>query len=186
MNKKFVIALWGVVILITLISSTWFIINSYENKGKYVNGCFFFSKEDYNEKLSAEKNESINKIFSVAKRSEIYIWNSKLELKKGECGIFQIEIKNIHPDDGIFNYSISAFDPLLQRRCGNINEKEAEAWITEGREMENLSINHMKNVLFNVTFTIPENAPACTIRYHLNVYKYGYIYEINIFDLQIQ
>ena len=86
---------------------------------------------------------------------------------------FGFSIRNTDIEDGAFTYEVAVNDPNIREKCG-INANEANAWIVAGGQG---SVNIPKSSIMSdpefVRFRIPTSAPACLVRYGIDVKKDG-------------
>ncbi len=140
------------------------------------------------EGIDAAVKGEINKLFAKdsTKRIIIYPETREISIKKGESSLgFGFAIRNVE-EEGSFSYDINAnsVDPNCPLKL-----PEADLFIALGKRGNNIlipSASIMEEPIF-VRFSIPENAPACKIRYAINVEKNGKIYGSSIdVDLNVK
>lgn len=132
------------------------------------------------EGIDQEIKDQINKLFAEDNTVKISVFpqSRKISIRKGNedpLG-FGFSIRNVENSDGVFRYTVTVDDPNLRTRC-NVNEREAQSYITLGDE-GNVNIGRgqqMDDPIF-VRFRIPETAPPCEVRYAINVKKDGQTY----------
>jgi len=117
--------------------------------------------------------DEINKLFSDSDaKISIYPSSRKIEIKQRTLGDgFAFSVRNVDLNDKEFTYTIevdSNFD--IQEKC-RINEQEANSWldIDSGSFILPRSSQMERADIPLVTYTIPENAPACTVPYRIVV-----------------
>lgn len=136
-----------------------------------VRNIFTGSIENINSIDQAVKTE-INKLFSEDDSRKIVIYppSKLIKIKKGNQDYkgFGFSIRNIYNDLGgkEFNYDITSDG---NTECG-ITGGEATSWIKAGKEgtVALAASSSMDDPEF-VRFLIPDNAPACLVRYFLKV-----------------
>lgn len=117
--------------------------------------------------------DEINKLFSDSDaKISIYPSSRKIEIKQRTQGDgFAFSVRNVDLETKDFAYTIEV-DPNfdIQDKC-RINIQEAESWldIDSGSFILGRSAQMERADIPLVTFTMPENAPACTIPYRIIV-----------------
>lgn len=135
-----------------------------------------------NDKVKGE----INKLFVEDKRTVIYLPNQKAEINQNEDWGVAFGIKNLQrgtAESGRFFYEVSVSDPDVRQKCG-VGERDIESWIVTGRSDE-MTIAPGESYFGIVRFLIPEGAPLCTVRMHIDVKKDNVAYATDFFDVEV-
>ena len=133
------------------------------------------------------KNE-INKLFSADDTKQIIIIpdSKMITLKKGESDAgFGFSIRNTGTEDGVFTYTVKA----TESSCKTVSLDKADSYIALGAQGQDITIapsSIMQDPIF-VRFSVPSTAPACQIRYLVNVQEGGQTYGSSVgIDVTIQ
>lgn len=132
------------------------------------------------------KNE-INKLFTEDKRTVVYLPNQIAKIKQNEDWGVAFGIKNLAKgtaEAGRFHYEVTVSDPDVRQKCG-IGERDIESWIKTGRA-DDAVIAPGQSYFGIVRFLIPENAPLCTVRFHIDVTKDNAAYATEFFDVEVR
>lgn len=147
-----------------------------------------FTGAKYNvDTMNDKVMDEINKLFVEDRKTVIYLANQKAKIQQGDDWGVAFGVKNLRTGEveaQKFSYLVEASDPNIKKKCG-INEVEANSWITTGGED---SINIPPGNIYRgiVRFRIPEIAPLCIIRYHLEVKVEGDVYATDFFDIEVE
>lgn len=131
------------------------------------------------EGIDSAVRAEIDELFAQdsSKKIVVYPASRQINIKKGEDTLgFGFVIRNTG-EEGSFSYDIVA----KETSC-NLRLPEAEGLIAVGRQGSGIlipSATIMDDAIF-VRFDIPDTAPACVIRYSVNVEKGGEIYSSSI------
>ena len=128
----------------------------------------------------------INKLFVEDKRTVVYLPNQIAKIDQNEDWGVAFGIKNLargSAEVGEFSYEVSVSDPDVRTKCG-IDERSIESWIKTGRT-DSMDISPGQSYYGIVRFLIPENAPLCTVRFHLDVKMDGQSYATDFFDIEV-
>jgi len=121
------------------------------------------------------KNE-IQKIFSnEGSKISVYPTSRRITISQGaKSEGFAFSIKNIDVDGHDYTYAVIA-DPEFNYQCGSTfgDDTEAQSWIIAGSGSFSLARGNRIDLPEYVLFTIPENAPPCTVKYNLKVFEDG-------------
>ncbi len=135
-----------------------------------------------NDKVKGE----INKLFVEDKRTVIYLPNQIAKIKQNEDWGIGFGVKNLQrgtAEAGRFRYEVTVSDPDVRRKC-EIGERDIENWIMTGRSDE-MTIAPGQSYFGIVRFLVPEGAPLCTVRLHIDVTKDNTAYATDFFDIEI-
>ena len=136
--------------------------------------------------MNDKVKDEINKLFVEDKRMVVYLPNQIAKIEQNEDWGVAFGIKNLARgtvEVGKFHYEVSVSDPDVKSKCG-IDEKSVEGWMKTGR-VDDMTIAPGENYFGIVRFLIPENAPLCTIRFHLDVTSDGVAYATDFFDVEV-
>jgi hypothetical protein len=112
------------------------------------------------------KNE-INKLFSNEDEITIYPSTRKVEIKQTEGDEVGFGIKNLGSEEDTYSYLIKV---NLGSNCpSSLSEEEAMGWIILGDSEQNIGIESGGFVVRRISFSIPLNAPLCSVRYSLDI-----------------
>ena len=132
------------------------------------------------EGIDAAVRNEIDKLFSADSTKKIVVFPAtrEIRIKKGDDSLgFGFAIRNTGEEDS-FSYDVTAKE--TENNC--LRLPEADNLIALGKKGSNIlipSATIMDDPIF-VKFTIPDTAPACKIRYAINVEKGGQIYSSSI------
>ncbi len=135
-----------------------------------------------NDKVKGE----INKLFVEDKRTVVYLPNQIAEIQQNEDWGIAFGIMNLErgtSEAGRFHYDVTVSDPDVRTKCG-IDERTIEGWIRTGRS-DDATIAPGQSYFGIVRFFVPETAPFCTVRFHLDVTKDSVAYATDFFDIEI-
>ena len=136
--------------------------------------------------MNDKVKDEINKLFVEDKRTVVYLPNQIAKIGQNEDWGVAFGIKNLAKgtaDIGKFSYEVTVSDPDVRQKCG-ISERDIESWIKTGRA-DQMSIAPGQNYYGIVRFMISENAPLCTIRFHIDVKMDGQAYATDFFDVEV-
>jgi len=135
-----------------------------------------------NDKVKGE----INKLFVEDKRTIVYLPNQIAKIKQNEDWGIAFGVKNLQrgtAEAGRFHYEVTVSDPDVRTKCG-VGERDIESWIRTGR-VDDMVIAPGQSYFGIVRFLIPEGAPLCTVRLHLDVTKDNVAYATDFFDVEV-
>ena len=135
-----------------------------------------------NEKVKGE----INKLFVEDKRTVVYLPNQIAKIKQNEDWGVAFGVKNLEKgtaEAGRFHYDVTVSDPDVKTKCG-VGERDIESWIKTGRS-DDMTIAPGQTYFGIVRFLIPEGAPLCTVRFHVDVTKDNTPYATDFFDIEV-
>jgi len=123
------------------------------------------------DKINDKVMKSIDDMFSESDdKIAIYPSTRKIEIKQKTQGDgFAFSVRNLDLEEKDFTYSIgvdSEFD--IANKCG-INANEANSWLDVDAGSFTLGRSAKMDLPELVTFTIPEDAPSCTIPFKVVV-----------------
>jgi len=136
--------------------------------------------------MNDKVKDEINKLFVEDKRTIVYLPNQIAKITQNEDWGIAFGIKNLArgtAEVGRFHYDVTVSDPDVRTKCG-IDERTIESWIKTGRS-DDMSIAPGQNYFGIVRFLIPENAPLCTIRFHIDVTMDNQAYATDFFDIEV-
>ncbi|MFH0808666.1 MAG: hypothetical protein V1888_03585 [archaeon] len=136
--------------------------------------------------MNDKVKDQINKLFVEDKRTVVYLPNQIAKIEQNKDWGVAFGIKNLAKgtvEVGQFSYDVTVSDPDVKQKCG-IDEKSVENWIKTGRADE-MSIAPGQNYYGVVRFFVPENAPLCTVRFHIDVKMDGQSYATDFFDIEV-
>lgn len=128
----------------------------------------------------------INKLFVEDKRTVVNLPNQIAKIKQNEDWGIAFGIKNLGRgtnDASKFHYDVVVSDSNVKSKCG-VDERTIESWIVTGQS-DDVTIAPGQNYYGIVRFFIPENAPLCTVRFHLDVTMDGSTYATDFFDVEV-
>lgn len=137
--------------------------------------------------MNAGVQDKINKLFTEDKRTVVYLSNQIAHINQNEEWGVAFGIKNLGrgtAEASRFHYETSVSDPDVRSKCG-IGERDIESWIQTGRA-DDATIAPGQNYFGIVRFMIPENAPLCTVRFHIDVTKDNTPYATEFFDIEVE
>lgn len=136
--------------------------------------------------MNDKVKDQINKLFVENKRTVVYLPNQIAKIKQNEDWGVAFGIKNLAKgtaEVGRFHYEVTVSDPDVRQKCG-IGERDIESWIKTGRA-DDMVISPGQSYFGIVRFLIPENAPLCTVRFHLDVTVDNQPYATDFFDIEV-
>ncbi|MFH0711735.1 MAG: hypothetical protein V1889_01120 [archaeon] len=136
--------------------------------------------------MNDKVKDEINKLFVEDKRTVVYLPNQIAKIEQNEDWGVAFGIKNLAKgtaEVGKFSYEVTVSDPDVKQKCG-IDENSIESWIKTGR-VDSMDIAPGQNYYGIVRFLVPENAPLCTIRFHIDVKMDGQTYTTDFFDVEV-
>ena len=152
----------------------------------------FSSSVDNIKGIDQAVKTEIKKLFAQDETTKIVVYPETriITIKKGaDDSGFGFAIRNLENEPKTFSYDISAAE--IEQGCSALSLDAADQLITLGKQGNNIVIpsgSIMDNEIF-VRFNIPSTAPACQVRYNLNVYEGStsnpYISPVGV-DLKIQ
>lgn len=136
--------------------------------------------------MNDKVKDQINKIFVADKKIVIYLSNNKAKIPKNEEWGIAFGIKNLvtgTPTAGAFSYEVYVSDPDVQSKCG-VSEEDINKWIVTGRS-DSIPIPPAE-IYFGVSrILVPDSAPLCIVRFHLDVKLDGEHYATDFFDVEV-
>jgi len=136
--------------------------------------------------MNDQVKDQINKLFVEDKRTVIYLPNQIAKIEQNEDWGVAFGIKNLErgsSEAGRFHYDVTVSDPDVRTKCG-IDERTIESWIKTGRADDSI-IAPGQSYFGIVRFLIPENAPLCTVRFHIDVTLDSAAYATDFFDVEV-
>lgn len=136
--------------------------------------------------MNDKVKDQINKLFVEDKRTVIYLPNQIAKIKQNEDWGVAFGIKNLARgtvETGRFHYDVIVSDPDVRQKCG-VDERTIESWIRTGRA-DDMVIAPGQSYFGIVRFLIPENAPLCTVRFHIDVTMDNQPYATDFFDIEV-
>ena len=136
--------------------------------------------------MNDKVKDQINKLFVEDKRTVVYLPNQIAKIKQNEDWGIAFGIKNLArgtAEAGRFRYDVTVSDPDVRQKCG-IDERTIESWIKTGRA-DDMVIAPGQSYFGIVRFLIPENAPLCTVRFHVDVTMDNVPYATDFFDVEV-
>ncbi len=127
-----------------------------------------------NDKVKGE----INKLFVEDKRTVVYLPNQIAKIRQNEDWGVAFGIKNLERGS-----DVTVSDPDVRTKCG-MGERDIEAWIKTGRA-DDTTIAPGQSYFGIVRFLIPEGAPLCTVRFHIDITKDNTPYATEFFDIEV-
>lgn len=137
--------------------------------------------------MNDKVKDQINKLFVEDKKVIVSLTNQKAVIKQNEDWGIPFAIRNIKKNTAEaskFSYEVKVSDPDVRQKCG-ISEKEVESWIQTGRS-DTVALAPGETYYGIVRFFIPEGAPLCIVRFHLEVKADGQTYQTESFDVQVE
>jgi hypothetical protein len=132
----------------------------------------FSSGTDAIDSIDAAVQNEINKLFAEeGKKLVVFPTSRQISLKKGDDPAgFGFAVKNVGQGTGsdTFTYQITADAEEVQERCG-ISGDEAESYLLPSQGQFNLARGESLEPYELILFTLPEDAPICTMTYRLEV-----------------
>ena len=146
-----------------------------------------FMGAKYNvDQMNKKVQDEINKLFVEDKKTVVYLPNQIAKIKQNEEWGIAFAIKNLArgtAEAGKFRYDVVVSDDNVRTKCG-VGERDIEAWMTTGQG-DNIDINPGETSYGLVRFFIPESAPLCTVRFHLEAKKDNQHYATDFFDVEV-
>ena len=175
MKKKTIVIILIALLILSIVSSV--ILRYYQ------------TKEDSNTRMNEKVRSEIETLFKAPESKIVfYPADKKITLERGHSGegfIFSIKNKNL--EMSTFNYKIYV-DPNydLTRQCGQLTIKEAESWLMmkEGNIVIPGNSSNTNNPEL-ILFTLPDNAPFCTVIYTLEIWNKGDLYYSSKFYMTV-
>jgi len=136
--------------------------------------------------MNDKVKDQINKLFVEDKRTVVYLPNQIARIDQNENWGIAFGVKNLArgtAEAGRFHYDVTVSDPDVRTKCG-IDERTIEGWIKTGRA-DDMTIPPGQSYFGIVRFLIPENAPLCTVRFHIDVTMDGAAYATDFFDVEV-
>lgn len=136
--------------------------------------------------MNAGVEDEINKLFTEDKRTVVYLPNQIAKIKQNEEWGVAFGIKNLQrgtAEAGKFQYTVTVSDPDVRTKCG-VGERDIEGWIISGRS-DGQPIAPGQSYFGIVRFLVPETAPLCIIRFHIDVTKDNAHYATEFFDVEV-
>jgi hypothetical protein len=136
--------------------------------------------------MNDKVKDQINKLFVDDKKTVIYLSNQIAQIRKNEEWGIAFGIKNLvrgTPEPGSFSYEVKVSDPDVEIKCG-VSESYINGWIVVGRA-DSMVIPPGESYFGISRIFIPENAPLCIVRFHLDVKIDEDIYATDFFDIEI-
>jgi len=136
--------------------------------------------------MNDKVKDQINKLFVEDQRTVVYLPNQIAKIKQNEEWGIAFAIKNLEKgtaEAGRFSYDITVSDPNARQKCG-IDEKSIESWIQTGKS-DDLTITPGQSYFGIVRFLVPETAPLCMVRFHIDVTMDNAPYATDFFDVEI-
>ncbi|MCR4285045.1 MAG: hypothetical protein NUV97_03310 [archaeon] len=136
--------------------------------------------------MNDKVKDQINMLFVEDQKTVVYLPNQKAEIKQNEDWGIAFAIKNLQGgtiEAGRFSYDTIVSDPDVRKKCG-VSEKDVESWIKTGRS-DQTTITPGQTYYGIVRFFIPEGAPLCTVRFHLEVKRDNQPYDTAFFDIEV-
>ena len=136
--------------------------------------------------MNAGVQDEINKLFTEDKRTVVYLSNQIARIDQNEQWGIAFAVKNLArgtAEAGRFHYDVTVSDPDVRTKCG-IDERTIEGWITTGRA-DDMTVAPGQSYFGIVRFFIPDTAPICTVRFHVDVTKDGAAYATDFFDVEV-
>ena len=127
-----------------------------------------------------------NELFVENKRVTVSLPNRIAKIKQDEDWGVAFGIQNLEkndPEARKFSYEVVLSDPDATDKCG-IGEADIQSWIKTGRA-DSMFLLPGDTYLGIVRFLIPEGAPLCTIRFHVEVTDKEGIYATDFFDVEV-
>jgi hypothetical protein len=134
--------------------------------------------------ISLESN--LNWVFVEDKRTIIHLSNQIAKIKQNEEWGVAFGVKNLARGEATasqFHYEVTVSDPDVTQKCG-IGPNDVESWIRTGRS-DDMTISPGESYFGIARFLVPESAPLCTVRFHLDVTKDGVHYATDFFDVEV-
>ncbi len=137
--------------------------------------------------INDKTKEAINNdLFSEEKRITVSLPNRIAKIKQDEDWGVAFGIQNLeknNPDAGSFEYIVSLSDDDAEEKCG-IGKSSIESWIKTGKA-DSMTLPPGEVYYGIVRFNIPEGAPLCTVRFHVDVTTDSKPYATDFFDIEV-
>ena len=136
--------------------------------------------------MNDKVKDQINKLFVEDKRTVVYLPNQIAKIKQNEDWGVAFGVKNLErgtAEAGRFHYDVSVSDPDVRTKCG-IGERDVESWIKTGRS-DDMTISPGQSYFGIIRFLVPEGAPLCTVRFHIEITKDNAAYATEFFDIEV-
>lgn len=136
--------------------------------------------------MNDKVKDEINKLFVEDKRTVVYLANQIAEIQQNEDWGIAFAVKNLEKgtaEAGSFRYEVKVSDPDVRTKCG-VDERTIESWIKTGRT-DSMTVAPGQSYFGIVRFLIPESAPLCTVRFHIDVTKDNAAYATDFFDIEV-
>lgn len=147
-----------------------------------------FTGSKYNvDQMNKKVQDEINKLFVEDKRTVVYLPNQLAQITQNEQWGIAFGIKNLAKgtaEAGKFSYQVVVSDSNVRKNCG-LSEREVESWIKNGQADSFTLAPGQTYDNGIVRFYIPEGAPLCTVRFHLEVKKDNQPYATDSFDVEV-
>jgi len=137
--------------------------------------------------MNDKVKDQIAKMFVEDTRTAVYLDNHVAKIKQNEDWGVAFAIKNLQRgsvEASPFTYTVVTSDPDLRQKCG-VSERDVESWMGTGRS-DTTAIAPGQMYYGIVRFLIPETAPLCTVRFHIEVKKEGELYATDFFDVTVE
>lgn len=137
--------------------------------------------------MNDQVKDQINKLFVEDKRTVVYLPNQIAKITQNEDWGVAFGVKNLQKgtaEAGRFHYEVTVSDPDVRTKCG-IGERDIESWIVTGRA-DDMTVAPGQSYFGIVRFLIPEGAPLCTVRFHIDVTKDNSAYATDFFDVEVE
>lgn len=128
----------------------------------------FKSSSNAIDTVDSQIQSQINKLFTNENKDfVIYPSSQQITLKKGDGPKgFAFAVKNPENELESFSYTLEAQDV---NGCGSLTTDQADSWIIGGTGSFDLGPASSNSLPPKILFSIPDQAPACTISYKLAV-----------------
>ncbi|MCD4771030.1 hypothetical protein K8R30_01270 [archaeon] len=136
--------------------------------------------------MNDKVKDQINKLFVEDKRTVVYLPNQIASIDQNEDWGVAFGVKNLErgtAEAGRFHYDVTVSDPDVRTKCG-VDERTVESWVKTGRA-DDMTIAPGQSYFGIVRFFIPDTAPLCTVRFHIDVTKDGAAYATDFFDIEV-
>jgi hypothetical protein len=136
--------------------------------------------------MNDKVKDQINKLFVEDKKTIVYLSNQIAKIEQNEDWGVAFGIKNLQKgtaEAGKFSYEVTVSDPDVRQKCG-LGERDIEGWMKTGRS-DSMTLAPGETYYGIVRFLIPENAPLCTVRFHIDVKLNNQPYATDFFDVEV-
>ncbi len=135
----------------------------------------FSGSKDAIDSVNNQVQSEISKLFAEEDLAlVVYPTSRDITLKKGDDPRgFAFSVKNKGVEQAVFNFKVRA-DPEFEftTRCGSsFSEAKANSYLLRGSGSFTLDKGNSLGLPELIKFSIPEDAPPCTIPYRLEVFK---------------